>query len=53
MILYIWNALYNLPIWFLQIKEAATPVYGERVEHLKSVIKSCGMRFLIKLLVDL
>ncbi|XP_015572988.1 uncharacterized protein DDB_G0283697 isoform X1 [Ricinus communis] len=24
-------------------KEAPTPVYGKRVEHLKSVIKSCGM----------
>ncbi|CAK7346995.1 unnamed protein product [Dovyalis caffra] len=24
-------------------KEASTPVYGKRVEHLKSVIKSCGM----------
>ncbi|ESQ30998.1 hypothetical protein EUTSA_v10011453mg [Eutrema salsugineum] len=24
-------------------KETATPVYGKRVEHLKSVIKSCGM----------
>ncbi|CAA7042085.1 unnamed protein product [Microthlaspi erraticum] len=27
----------------LKIKEAATPVHGKRVEHLKSVIKSCGM----------
>ncbi|XP_010500159.1 PREDICTED: eukaryotic translation initiation factor 5B-like isoform X2 [Camelina sativa] len=25
-------------------KEIATTVYGKRVEHLKSVIKSCGMR---------
>ncbi|KAJ6735802.1 HIRA-INTERACTING PROTEIN 3 [Salix viminalis] len=24
-------------------KEASTPSYGKRVEHLKSVIKSCGM----------
>ncbi|KFK36197.1 hypothetical protein AALP_AA4G090500 [Arabis alpina] len=24
-------------------KETATPTYGKRVEHLKSVIKSCGM----------
>ncbi|XP_057486697.1 uncharacterized protein LOC130772828 [Actinidia eriantha] len=24
-------------------KEVATPAYGKRVEHLKSVIKSCGM----------
>lgn len=24
-------------------KEAPTPAYGKRVEHLKSVIKSCGM----------
>ncbi|XP_057993909.1 uncharacterized protein LOC110643824 isoform X2 [Hevea brasiliensis] len=24
-------------------KEASTPAYGKRVEHLKSVIKSCGM----------
>ncbi|XP_022993822.1 glutamic acid-rich protein-like isoform X1 [Cucurbita maxima] len=24
-------------------KEVSTPVYGKRVEHLKSVIKSCGM----------
>ncbi|XVF64593.1 hypothetical protein PTKIN_Ptkin09bG0180900 [Pterospermum kingtungense] len=24
-------------------KETSTPVYGKRVEHLKSVIKSCGM----------
>ncbi|KAH7834709.1 hypothetical protein Vadar_018832 [Vaccinium darrowii] len=24
-------------------KEAATPAYGKRVEHLKSIIKSCGM----------
>ncbi|MBA0595773.1 hypothetical protein Gorai_012630, partial [Gossypium raimondii] len=27
-------------------KETSAPVYGKRVEHLKSVIKSCGMRFL-------
>lgn len=27
-----------------QAKEVATPAYGKRVEHLKSVIKSCGMR---------
>ncbi|EFH67554.1 predicted protein [Arabidopsis lyrata subsp. lyrata] len=26
-----------------QTKETATDVYGKRVEHLKSVIKSCGM----------
>ncbi|KAK6938419.1 Histone chaperone domain CHZ, partial [Dillenia turbinata] len=26
-----------------QKKEAAAPAYGKRVEHLKSVIKSCGM----------
>lgn len=24
-------------------KEAPTPVYGKKVEHLKSIIKSCGM----------
>ncbi|KAF7114235.1 hypothetical protein RHSIM_RhsimUnG0093800 [Rhododendron simsii] len=24
-------------------KEVATPAYGKRVEHLKSIIKSCGM----------
>lgn len=24
-------------------KEASTPIYGKRVEHLKSIIKSCGM----------
>ncbi|KAG7594255.1 Histone chaperone domain CHZ [Arabidopsis thaliana x Arabidopsis arenosa] len=27
----------------LKTKETATDVYGKRVEHLKSVIKSCGM----------
>lgn len=27
----------------------AATVYGKRVEHLRSVIKSCGMRFLVKL----
>ncbi|KAE8715453.1 auxin-induced protein 5NG4 [Hibiscus syriacus] len=27
-----------------KIKEISAPVYGKRVEHLKSVIKSCGMR---------
>ncbi|XP_057505097.1 KNR4/SMI1 homolog isoform X2 [Actinidia eriantha] len=27
----------------MQKKEVATPAYGKRVEHLKSVIKSCGM----------
>jgi len=32
--------------WFftLQKKEDPKPVYGKKVEHLKSVIKSCGMR---------
>lgn len=29
----------------MQRKEISTPVYGKRVEHLKSVIKSCAMRF--------
>lgn len=28
----------------MQKKEVSTPVYGKRVEHLKSVIKACGMR---------
>lgn len=32
-----------------QGKETAITVYGKRVDHLKSVIKSCGMRFSIKL----
>ena len=27
----------------MQKKEVSTPAYGKRVEHLKSVIKSCGM----------
>lgn len=27
----------------LQKKEVSTPVYGKRVETLKSVIKACGM----------
>ncbi|KAK6939865.1 Histone chaperone domain CHZ [Dillenia turbinata] len=27
----------------VKMKEAAAPAYGKRVEHLKSVIKSCGM----------
>jgi len=27
----------------LQKKEVSAPVYGKRVEHLKSVIKACGM----------
>lgn len=29
----------------MQKKEVSTPAYGKRVEHLKAVIKSCGMRF--------
>lgn len=33
----------------LQEKEVSTPAYGKRVEHLKSVIKCCGMRFLLGL----
>ncbi|CAA7042012.1 unnamed protein product [Microthlaspi erraticum] len=39
----------------LKMKEAATSVNGKRVEHLKSVIKYCGIKLcvLIKLLVDL
>lgn len=29
----------------MQKKEVSTPAYGKRVEHLRSVIKACGMRF--------
>lgn len=31
----------------MQKKEVSNPVYGKRVEHLKSVIKACGMRFFL------
>ncbi|OIW14493.1 hypothetical protein TanjilG_12086 [Lupinus angustifolius] len=34
----------SLPEKCTKKKEVSTPVYGKRVEHLKSVIKACGMR---------
>ena len=39
--------LSNFFFWEMQKKEVSTPTYGKRVEHLKSVIKSCGMRFFL------
>lgn len=31
----------------MQRKEVQTPMYGKRVEHLKSIIKSCGIGLVI------
>jgi len=31
----------------MQKKEVSNIAYGKRVEHLKSIIKSCGMRFFL------